>query len=273
MGKSLFERYTSIGVNLFRWEPLVECSGTARWLWLSCYAGGDAKLGVPGLFNGDIYSMVSACRFPLNETWNALDNLIDHELVTFDPKNRLLRYLKLPDAHDRAHTFQAISGWFTRFCALAPCPQRDAHVPLLWWMVSQGEVNEKMTSMWQRTFGTIVIPTHLPVFGSPSSSDTGTRVQPSLFGQPSQPLLLSSNDSRHLNPSGLPCDHGTFPEQDQDLVLEDPDQRPEPAGDRDRGPHLRLVSDDEIVRAEREAYARDMKAAIVEAGGGTLLGS
>lgn len=222
------ERYTSIGHSLFHWKPIRPVSCAARWLWLACYAGDGTKRSVPGLFPGSMHGMAEAAEITYNETFNALDELIVHKLVVFDAENRLLRYLQLPDAHDRAHTFQAISGWFTRFRSLPACPQRDAHVPLLKWMVEQGEVNERMSQMWKTTFGTIAIPTDLPRYGSIALSDTGTAVQPSLFGPPPTPpnKIKTINPSPHPSPLGLDQD----PDQDQVSDLGEEEGEDPPAG-------------------------------------------
>lgn len=295
MPKKQRQRFTSIGHALFDWEPLLECSGTARWVWLSCYAGSDAKLSLPGLFRGDLYAMTSASRFTYNDTYNALHELITAKLVTFDHRNRILRYLHLPDALDRAHTFQAIHGWFTKFCAFPACPQRDAHIPLLKWMIDQGEKNDKMAAAWRDTFGTIPIPVDQPIFGSPSDSDTGTRVQPSLFG----PRVPASNDSNYSNPTGHPSPLGSFPEPDQDQVSDlgeeeddDPPRGTTSASGAIGGPikrHLQLVPDppgdqpaldappartteltsdptpEERAQADRAEYAAEMRRAHQEA--------
>lgn len=254
------DKFTSIGNGLFRWIPLRNVSCTARWLWLSCYAGDGAKRSVPGLWPGTLNGMSEAAEITRNDTFNALEELVTKKLVTFDAENRLLRYLEIPDAHDRAHTWQAIKGWWGRFRTLPSCPQRDAHVPLLKWMIEQGEVNEKMGEHWSDSFGRIAIPPNLPSFRSPSSNDTGTAVQPSLFGKlPESDSISNNNKNKDLLPTGLARPLATpvamFSETDpeSDLVLGrggGSDSGTSPARPR----HLKLCVD--LTSVEKAAAAK-----------------
>ncbi len=263
MAKREQGRFTPIGHELFTWEPLTTRSTAARWVWLTCYASGEAKRSLPGLFPGSLLTIADVARMSTNEAGNAIDELVESRLVAFDQRNRLLRYLELPDPYDRAHTHQAISGWWTRFRSLPACPQRDAHVPLLQWMVQQGEVNDKMKDVWSKTFGSVSVPTDLPTFTRLAMSDTSTSAQPSLFG----PTTHGTPHGRGLA-TPLPLD--------PDLDL---DQEAEKRGGVEQNagvvvgpwPALRLVpegplrSDAEIEAEARNARADEMKAVWQEA--------
>jgi len=231
------ERYTPIGCGLWTWKPWIDRGSDARLLWLALYTSSGAKRSVPGLWPGTLHGMADDCRLSLNQTYNALDELIGAKLVDFDSEQRLARLTCLPDTHDRAHNGQALSGWWTRFCSLPKCTLRDAHVGLLWTLVSAGRPDftgktdeqklklqkgwDSMIGTWRRTFGTIDIPKQLPASSKLSSSDTGTVVQPSLFA-PKQILGpdLGSSDFKYSDPPAMDqptMAHG--PDQDQDLDL------------------------------------------------------
>ena len=193
-----------------------------------------------------------------NQVYNALDEIIKARLVSYDAENRVLRYRVLPDARERAHTWQAIHGWWRRFNTVPQCPQRDAHVPLLKWMMDQGEVNEKMSDAWRQTFGTVFVPRAEPDFVAPSLFDNSTSVQPSLFSPP--PKLDSNNSAPLLGSAYLGDSESDSESSFLDWGEADPDQRP----------RLRLVSGDEIARAEREAARSDLWDAVRAAGGDSL---
>lgn len=260
MAKIDQERFSSFGISLFSWEKLMKCTFAGRWLFVTCLGDGNAKRSVPGLWPGNEYAMAAAISANLSEACTALDDLIVNQLVSYDQRNMLVRILDMPDAFERPHTFQAISSMWNRFRSIRQCPQRDAHVPMLKWMLEQGKVNEKMQETWRTTFGTIRVPDHLPLFGSPSSNDTSTSVQPSLFAPREQRALPAPPESNNLDlrhyGTPLPLDQ----DPDQDLVLGE-------TGDRDRPAHLRIVSDAEIARAERDRSRSDLWDACRAAGG------
>lgn len=259
------QKYTPVGHELWRWfsmprwQPL---TSDDRLLWIFFYTSRLAKTSVPGLWPGDIWAMASSGLSP-NEAHNAVDRLVEHGFVQWDQVNQLVRLTELPDFLDRAHTAQAIWGWWGRFKTLPNVPLRNAHITLLWDMIKSGKVNDKMVEAWKQTFGTVSLPSNLPRFLPPSSSDTSTVVQPSLFSAPDP----TSNENNNSGPRGhgSPLDRDLRSGSEIGLVGEEGDPDP---------PHLRLVpspTEDEIARAERESYARDMEQAIVAAGGGDLL--
>jgi hypothetical protein len=265
-------KYTPVSSRVATWKPLARLSCDSRWLWFSLYTGKVAKANVVGLWPGTVNTMADDAEMSSNDVFNALDKLIAANLVEHDQENRLTRLLQLPDALDRAHTAQAIYGWFSKFKNLEACPLRDSHVPLLHWMLHQGSVNAKMEEAWRATFGRIAVPSHVPPFQPLGSADTSTVVQPSLFGPPISP----SNKISNSDPSGIhqpSMAHGWDQDQDQDQVS---DLGSEGEGDRGRGrPHLQLVpspAPEDHAAAARAAYAAEMKKAVVEAGGAALLG-
>lgn len=223
-------RATIVGCSLWLWEPFMSLeSGDAQMLWLMLYTSPEAKMSVPGLWIGNVETMSDIIRRSRNATWNALDELVRAGLVEFDQRHRIARLLQLPDAHERAHNDKAIYSWWTRFKALPGVPIRDAHVPLLWWMISsQGKYTPAMEQAWTTTFGTIAVPISTQPLQRPSSYDTGTPTQPSLFSASGGPI-------NKINNSGPPGVHpattagGLDPEPDLDRDLEpdpDPEKRP-----------------------------------------------
>lgn len=245
---SRVQKYTPIGVDLCRWKPLRKVSDQAFRLWFGMYTGREAKTSVPGLWPGSIYVMSDVSGLVPSDADKAIHNLITHELVLWDVENSLVRFLKLPDTLDRAHTAPALIGWWNRFRTLPCCDLRDSHVPQLWEMIVAGVHNEKMDEVWRQTFGTVRIPQKLPRYMLTSSSDTGTAVQPSLFASPSPPpptpQSFHSNKINHSGPSAIhgPMDEprtgsgsgsgSGFPEEGDDGH---PD--PEPAEDPERDQH------------------------------------
>ncbi len=231
------ERYTPIGCGLWSWQPWVARGSDARLLWLALYTSPGSKRSVPGLWPGTLHGMSDDSHLTLNQTYNALDELVAAKMVEFDQEHRLARLTALPDAHDRAHNSQALSGWWTRFCSLPKCALRDAAVGVLWWMVAagrpvlEGRTEEqklslqkgwnKMIATWRNTFGTIDIPKATQSYQPLSSNDTGTKVQPSLFGlnDISMPKAgsneISHSDPRPMDQPTMP--HGPDPDQDLDL--------------------------------------------------------
>jgi hypothetical protein len=181
-------RHTSLGCGWWRWKPFIEQPTDARILLLALYSSATAKAAVPGLWAGTLHGMSDDARMSLNETYNALGKLIESKLVIYDEENRLARITQLPDACERAHNDRALRGWWGRFITLSDCPLRNAHVPLLLWLVESGKCSEDMKRAWGETFGTIPVPASVPPFRPPGSSDTGTKVQPSLFA----PAVLNS---------------------------------------------------------------------------------
>ncbi len=178
------QKYTPIGSTVTRWKRLREVSVAARWVWLALYTGSEAKMCPTGLFFGSIYSIANAAGMTPQEADKAMHELVTAKLILWDVSNELVRLVELPDSLDRAHTEQAIHGWWGRFCNIPKCALRDSHVPQLRDMIMSGKVNDKMRDAWDRTFGTIDVPCNLPSLPPRSSSDTSTANQPSLFGEP-----------------------------------------------------------------------------------------
>lgn len=197
-------KYTGISSQLSRWKPLRRVKPAARWLWISLYTSREALAALPGLFPGTLYTISDAAGLDsLNEASNLMEQLVEAKLSQWDVENELIRLTELPDHLARAHTDHAIKGWWSRFRNIPQCALRDSHIPTLWNLIAAGTVNDKMREMWKTTFGTIVPPEALPSFLLPSSSDTGTAVQPSLFGDSRASMISRSKEINDLNPEGI----------------------------------------------------------------------
>ncbi len=212
-------RHTSIGCGLWTWKPWISLPAQPRLLWLALYSTASAKRSVPGLWPGTLHGMADEVRLTLNETYGALTELCAGQdpLVVYDEDSRLARLTKLLDVAERAHNDRALYGWWTRFRSLTASPLRDVHVPLLWWLVSSGNVSDKMREAWNSTFGTIKIPSSVPLFRPPGSNDTSTPEQTCLFA----PQRLNPTTEKTQVGSGLPDVSETSRSlrgRDQDLV-------------------------------------------------------
>lgn len=277
------ERFTAISCHLLRWKRFRGLPSDSILLWIVLYTGEQAKKTVPGLFTGSVYTMADDSNMQPSEADRALCKLIDHGLVQYDLENRIARLTELPDTLDRPTNDRALSGWWTRFRTVPGVPIRDAHVPLLHWLataeierligIGKQQGADAMSRVWRQTFETISVPQTLPRYVSPSSSDTGTTTQPSLFGPPPK---IELNKNSYSRPLPGPCQgSGRGPDQDQDLdqVIpegggeEDPDGAPQAR-------HLKLVPDTTDPDAERRrAYVNEMREAVRAAGGGHLVRS
>lgn len=255
-------RYTPIG-DLNRWKPWAGLEAEPKLLWLGLYTSQTALRCVPGLWTGTIYGMSDDSGLSPNATLNALDVLVDRKLAAFDQENRVARLTVLPDTLARAHNDKAISGWWTRFITIPAIPLRDAHIPLLWKMVQNGNCSPTMVTMWAKTFGSISVPDHVAPYQPLRISDTGTVVQPSLFSSAGLPISKINNSG---GPRVLPGTSTGRPDPDPDLDL---DLDPDPEG----RPRLALVpspSAQDVAKGARSAYAAEMFAAVEEAGGASL---
>ncbi len=189
------QRHTSISSTLTRWVRLREVSIAARWLWIALYTSREAKSCVPGLFFGSVYTAADAAGMTPQDADKHMQELVDARLILWDRRNELVRLIELPDSLDRAHTQQAIYGWWTNFRNVPACALRDSHVPQLQALVMDGKVNDKMREAWKCTFGTISVPASIPFLPSSASSDTSTKSQPSLFAERPSASLPSENQS------------------------------------------------------------------------------
>jgi hypothetical protein len=187
--------HTRFSSLVYDWERLYQLELPARYLWMGLLMSAPAKRLVPGLWHGSVVTMADALRRPVDETANALDVLIESDLVEFDAKNRVLRMTEFPDASEWPSSPYIIESWFGRFNNIPDCPVRNAHVTTLRWLLdrgaagsdskkSKGRPSEKHEEVWVRTFGTILVPVvrRRGVRRMVDLSDTSTDVQPSLFG-------------------------------------------------------------------------------------------
>lgn len=202
--------YTRLSELIWSWEPFVSLSSDARILWLALYTGATAKRLLPGLWQGAPQQMADEARLPSIETINALDTLLDREIVEYDPRVRVLRLTKLPDAGDWPTSFTIMRSWWRRFITLPPCAVRDAHVVTLRWLLERGaalsEENQsgkpspKHEEVWANTFGTVTIPPVRRRGLRHASADTSTATQPSLFTNllPEQLVSATPCDSNKI---------------------------------------------------------------------------
>jgi len=203
--------FTRIGSSLWDWEPWTTLPGSdARLLWLALFTSGEAKRHVPGLWQGGIPMMADAARMAPDQVLGALDNLLDRELVEYDPKFRVLRLCTLPDAGEYPSNGRVIRGWWTKFKTVPECGVRDAHVNTLRWIMTHGAlVSGKLVtadhqSTWDETFGRIAIPTpRRRGVRRLADSDTSTHAQASLF-TPSRIALPPVRDQRSSGELGYP---------------------------------------------------------------------
>lgn len=199
-------RFTRLGCELFYWAPFVALDDSSQILWLTLYASSAAKRLVPGLWHGGIGTITDATpRWTREKTVRYLDTLIERRMVEFDQHSSVLRLTQLPDAGERAHNPQALAGWWSRFLLVPACRVRDAHVNLLRWMLEQGHISDTMREGWVKTFGTVKIPSSDARPQLLSSSDTSTKVQPSLFASPALPSESDQQDPGSGAWSAHPC--------------------------------------------------------------------
>ncbi len=185
--------YTRLGAAIWDWDPWTTLPPIPRLLWLAIYTSPEAKKGVPGLFHGSLHSLAEASRLPTDEMYTSIDVLLDRDMIEYDKNKRVLRLCELPDAGDWPSGTFVLQSWWKRFRSVPACPVRDAHVATLRWMLEQGaleadsnrggRVSAGHENVWAATFGTIVVPSsRRRGVRRLADSDTGTNVQPSLFG-------------------------------------------------------------------------------------------
>lgn len=189
--------YTKLGVKFFEWSEINALPVGPRYLWVGLYASGQGRQSVPGLFYGSITSMADAVHLPVDEVLAYLDKLLEHDLVEYDRERRVLRLTKLPDAGEAPTNGNTIRGWWRKFQIVAQCQVRDAHVATLRWIMEEWSretgkaVSADHEKAWAETFGNPALVTIPPPrkrgVRRLLDSDTGTNVQPSLFG--SNPFL------------------------------------------------------------------------------------
>lgn len=184
--------FTRIGGGLWDWEPWVNLeSADARLLWLALYTTPAARRICPGLWHGGPLGMAEAARMRQGDVLTALDVLLEHELVEYDPKHRVLRLCELPDAGEYPDNGNILKGWWSRFRTVPACPIRDAHVRTIRWIMEQGATDKGRAlshhhhEAWAETFGTVAIPaTRRRGAKRVADSDTSTAAQPGLFSPP-----------------------------------------------------------------------------------------
>ncbi len=191
--------FTRLGSALWDWEPWTNRTPSTRLLWLALYTSGEAKRHVPGLWQGGLPSMADAARMTPDGVINSLDELLEHELVEYDPKTRVLRLCELPDPGEYPSNGKVIRGWWTKFQTVPDCAVRDAHVRTLQWILHEGakrsgkKVTPDHMEAWGATFSMITVPApRRRGVRRLADSDTSNAVQPSLFPSQASPLLLGN---------------------------------------------------------------------------------
>lgn len=203
--------YTSVGSSLWEWERFVELKcddGTpdypARNLWMAFYTSAAAKrVGVPGLWHGAISSMADAARMPPGDAVSALDALLEHEMVEFDTKTRVLHLTAFPDCCESPANGKVIRAWWKRFGSLPECAVRDAHVTILRWLLDEWSrtrgkpISADHETAWRETFGHIAIPApRRRGVRRLCDSDTSNSAQTSLFASSDTVSHTVSTDGR-----------------------------------------------------------------------------
>ena len=189
--------FTRLGSSIWDWERWTALDAWPRILWMALYTSGESKRHVPGLWQGGIPSMADAARMNSTDVIHALDVLLEHALVEYDPKYRVLRLCELPDTGEFPSNGKVIRGWWTKFNTVPACQVRDAHVTTLQWICAEGarrarkEFSPNHVEAWEQTFGTVVVPApRRRGVRRLADSDTGTAAQPSLFAAPSGTTVL-----------------------------------------------------------------------------------
>lgn len=188
--------FTRLGSALWDWEPFTQLADGAQILWLALYTSAEAKRIVPGLWHGSITTMAEAARKPVDETRSNLDKLLEADMVEFDVKLRVLRLTMLPDAGESPANPNVLRGWFRKFSTVPACAVRDAHVPVIRWLMDQwARDNGKAITpgheqAWVETFGRIAVPApRKRGVRRLAESDTSTPSQPSLFRPQTVPVI------------------------------------------------------------------------------------
>lgn len=215
--------YTRLGAHIWSWEPWTSLvtpgmddrerfvASNARLLWLALYTSTEAKRIVPGLFHGSITAMAEAARMPVGDVRDALDRLLERELAEYDLKLRVLRLTELPDAGESPPNGKVIRSWFTRWKSVPACQVRDAHVPVLRWIMEEWSrenckpISANHEEAWAETFALVQVPApRRRGVRRLMESDTGTSVQPGLFDPPApSPSGASSPDAAESASNGV----------------------------------------------------------------------
>lgn len=188
--------YTRVGSSIWHWEPLCNLDSDSRLLWMSLYTSAEARRLVPGIFCGSITTMAESARMSGDSVVASLDRLLEHDLVEYDRKLRVLRLTQLPDCGESPANGKIVLSWWIRFKSIPSCAVRDAHVTTLRWIMEEwSRENGKVISgdherAWKSTFGQVVIPApRRRGVRRLAESDTSTASQPSLFDAPSKPSV------------------------------------------------------------------------------------
>lgn len=189
--------FTRFGDGIWSWEPWLSLEARdyddyvgrgARMLWLALYTSPESKRTLPGLWHGSIATMADASGMSPDSVLASLTRLIERRMVENDQRLRVLRLTRLPDAGESPANGNAIRGWWKRFNSVPQCAVRDAHVPLIRWLmdewcrVSRKVLSQDHAKAWSETFGTMQIPESVIRAGQLLiESDTSTPAQTSLF--------------------------------------------------------------------------------------------
>ncbi len=235
--------YTKIGSMIWMWPPFRRLERGpddavgrgAKLLWLALYTSPEAKQSVPGLFSGSINTMAEVTGSSPDEVRRFLDRLLEDDLVEIDVPNRVLRMIVLPDSGESPTNGNTIRGWWRKFQNVPPCAVRDAHVPLLLWIMQE----------WSRVHGKAISADHLKAWGETFGrvSPPAARPRPKKHLQTS--LFLASdpdlNEIRDSETLSKPFRKERDQDQDQDQDLRDQREPGVAHADPARKPVLLLV--------------------------------
>jgi hypothetical protein len=182
--------WSALGIEFWAWTRMKPLPVHARYLWLGLYTSAPARRLVPGLFAGSVNLIAEEVNLDPDQTIDALDKLLEHQLIELDRERKLVRFTEFPDAHEAAHNASHVKGWWNRFTTVPACDLRNAHIRALRWLldtrIAKMQAEKKTTRLieeaWDETFGTIVVPApRRRGVRRLAESDTSTAVQPSLF--------------------------------------------------------------------------------------------
>ncbi len=154
--------YTVLGTTIWSWKAFRDLSSDAKVMYLALYSCPQTKNICPGLFHGGLGTLSEATSLPPQQTFDALQELIDHHLAEWDREHMVIRLTTLPDDLERPSNPNVIHGWWKRFQSVPACGVRDAHVAVIRGLIDafeEGEgkpgASDKREEAWGKTFASI----------------------------------------------------------------------------------------------------------------------
>lgn len=145
--------YTTIGQELWLWQPFVSLSDNARMTWLGLYSSPHAKRFPIGLWRGSVQVLAEEIHKAATDVYDALAELGERGLIERDDRSRVVAMTILPDRHERPHNGNCLKKWWNLFRGIPACDVRDRWVRLLAWLCSP--MTRSHEEVWSGTFGTV----------------------------------------------------------------------------------------------------------------------